>query len=364
MGRQMIEIKELSVRLPRFALNHIDIHVEPGEFFVLLGPTGAGKTLVLESVAGLQPVTGGRVYVNGCDVTLLPPEKRGIGIVYQDSALFPHLSVRANITFGLRYQTRNGASPGRRFDFLVEALNLHHLLDQTITHLSGGEKQRVALARALVVEPKVLLLDEPLSALDPNFREEIRELLKQLHQETGVSVLMVTHDFNEARYLARRVAVLHQGRLAQTGSIEAIFDSPATPFVARFVGMHNIFASRFEKNLAWLGGDTLKLTLAETSSVRHGFTAFRPESLSLSRHKTEGPANQWTARVQSIVHQGVYSEVWLRSGDLVFRSLAPTGRIVNLNVAPGDTLTLSIDPDRVHTIASNVDDKEVSTGIL
>jgi molybdate/tungstate transport system ATP-binding protein len=361
----MIYIKELSLRLPRFALKHINMRVKPGEFFALLGPTGAGKTLVLESVAGLLPVTDGSIHVNGCDVTLLPPEKRGIGIVYQDSALFPHLSVRANITFGLRYQTSNDNSPNQQFDFLVDVLNLHHLLDRAVTHLSGGEKQRVALARALVVEPKVLLLDEPLSALDPNFREEIREVLKQLHQETGITVLMVTHDFNEARYLARRVAVMHQGRLAQIGSVESIFNTPATTFVAGFVGMNNIYAARFEKDQAWLDEDTLKLTLAASPSVRRGYAAFRPENLSIGPLKTDAPANQWAARVQSIVHQGLLCEIWLRKGSLVFRSLTPSGRIFDMGISPGDTLTLSIDPSRVHSIPLEVGPRyEVQTDIL
>lgn len=359
----MICIEKLSVQLPRFALLHIDLRVEPGEFFVLLGPTGAGKTLVLESIAGLLPVTDGSIYVNGSNITKLPPEARGVGIVYQDSALFQHLSVRANIAFGLRYQRSDGISSGRRFDFLVDVLNLRHLLDRSVTHLSGGEKQRVALARALVVEPEVLLLDEPLSALDPNFREEIRDVLKQLHQETGITVLMVTHDFSEARYLARRVAVMHQGRLAQIGSVASVFSTPATPFVAGFVGMHNIYAARFENNQALLDSGKLKLTLAKPSPVRRGYAAFRPENLALSPGITDTSTNQWTARVQSIVHQGLYHEVWLRTGALVFRSLTPAGRVFQQGISPGDTLTLSIDPDKVHPIPLEVEQcYDVQTG--
>lgn len=359
----MICIEKLSVQLPRFALRNIDIRVEPGEFFVLLGPTGAGKTLVLESIAGLLPVADGSIHVNGSNITMLPPEERGIGIVYQDSALFPHLSVRANITFGLRYQRNNGIASGRRFDFLVDVLNLHHLLERSVAHLSGGEKQRVALARALVVEPKVLLLDEPLSALDPNFREEIREVLKQLHQETGITVLMVTHDFNEARYLARRVAIVHQGRLAQTGSLDSVFNAPATPFVAGFVGMHNVFGARFEKDQAWLDKERLKMTLATPPCVHRGYAAFRPENLAIGPCKSDAAANQWTARVQSIVHQGLYSEVWLRTGALVFRSLTPSSRIFHMGISPGDSLTLSIDPDKVHIIPMEVEQQyEVQTG--
>jgi molybdate/tungstate transport system ATP-binding protein len=237
----MIRIENLRVRLPGFALEDINLHTEAGEFFVLLGPTGAGKTLLLESVAGLLPVSSGRVYLNGREVTRLAPEKRGIGIVYQDSALFPHLTVKQNITFGLRYRKTEPMHSQKKFVLLVDALKLDHLLQRTVMHLSGGEKQRVALARALVVEPALLLLDEPLSALDPNFREEIRDILKALHFNTGVTVLMVTHDFAEARYLGQRIAVINQGRIEQIGSAEEIFRRPATPFTVRFVSMHNPF---------------------------------------------------------------------------------------------------------------------------
>jgi molybdate/tungstate transport system ATP-binding protein len=235
----MIRIENLCVRLPDFSLEDINLHAAAGEFFVLLGPTGAGKTLLLESLAGLLPVSSGRIYLDGREVTESAPEKRGIGIVYQDSALFPHLTVRQNITFGLRYRKTNPIRSQKKFDFLIDVLRLDHLLQRTVAHLSGGEKQRVALARALVVEPALLLLDEPLSALDPNFREEIRDILKDLHFNTGVTVLMVTHDFAEARYLGQRIAVINQGRIEQIGSPEEIFRRPTTPFTARFVSMHN-----------------------------------------------------------------------------------------------------------------------------
>jgi molybdate/tungstate transport system ATP-binding protein len=248
----MIRIEDLHVRLPEFNLEGIHLHARKGAFFVLLGPTGAGKTVLLESIAGLLPATRGTIHIKNRDVTALPPEKRAISIVYQDSALFPHLSVRKNITYGLRYHAVEPAGSagagdrGGRFDHLVNALGIRHLLERGVAHLSGGEKQRVALARALVVDPDILLLDEPLSALDPNFRMEIRDILQDIHQKTGITVLMVTHDFAEARHLADRIAVIRNGRLEQTGSSEEIFTRPATAFVGRFVGMGNHYEARFE----------------------------------------------------------------------------------------------------------------------
>ncbi len=245
----MIRIENLCVRLPDFSLDRINLHVADGEFFILLGPTGAGKTVLLESVAGLVPVSSGRIHLNGRNVTHLCPEKRGVGIVYQDSALFPHLTVKDNIRYGLRYQKDSPDKAPMKFDPLVEALGIGHLLHRNATTLSGGEKQRVALARALIVAPALLLLDEPLSALDPNFREEIRDILKDLHRNTGVTILMVTHDFAEARYLAQHIAVINNGRLEQTGTVDAVFLKPATAFTARFVGMHRCPETPWFKNV-------------------------------------------------------------------------------------------------------------------
>ncbi|MFV9646380.1 MAG: ABC transporter ATP-binding protein, partial [Desulfobacterales bacterium] len=254
----MIRIKNLSVKLPGFSLHNIDLTVEKGEFFTLLGPTGAGKTVVLESVIGLIPVEKGRIYINNKEVTGLPPEKRDIGIVYQDYALFPHLTVYKNITYGLRYHPINGKEPGKKLSFIIDRLSLVPLLERSVINLSGGEKQRVALARALAIEPSVLLLDEPLSALDPNFREDTREILKRLHVETGITILMVTHDFTEAHFLAQRTAVINNGRIEQIGSIAEVFHKPSTPFVAGFVGMKNIFPAIFNGNKAQIGELAIK----------------------------------------------------------------------------------------------------------
>jgi molybdate/tungstate transport system ATP-binding protein len=186
----MIEIKDLFIKFPGFVLRDINLSIGDGEFFMLLGPTGAGKTLVLEAIAGIVPITGGQIVVKGRDITRLPPEHRGTSIVYQDYALFPHLSVLKNITYGLRYHKNDPKISEKRVTWLMEQLGLQSLAQRSIHNLSGGEKQRVALARALAVNPSVLLLDEPLSALDPNFREDIRELLKKLHQEVETTFLM------------------------------------------------------------------------------------------------------------------------------------------------------------------------------
>ena len=345
----MIRIENLTVRLPDFTLDRVSLHAATGEFFVLLGPTGAGKTVLLESVAGLLPAARGSIHLQGREVTRLAPERRGIGIVYQDSALFPHLTVRQNIHYGLRYRRAEPVRSERRFAWLVEALGLEGLLHRSVVHLSGGEKQRVALARALVVEPDLLLLDEPLSALDPNFREEIRDLLKTLHANTGITVLMVTHDFAEARYLAGRIAVINGGRIEQTGSAEAIFMRPATPFTARFVGMHNLFEARFEGRRATIGAH--RFQLGQPPAARHRYLAFRPEDVHLHPPgPVDGLANPMAGNVRSLAHQGMFSEVTVHTPALDYRALLTAATVFQMRLSPGDPVVGTIVPEALHTL--------------
>jgi len=233
----MIDIAHLSIRLPDFSVQNISLTIESGDFFVLLGPTGAGKSLILEAIAGLVPIATGSICLHGTEITHLPPEKRDLAIVYQDGALFPHLTVEANIAFGLRYKKKEVPDPDSQVQHLMERLGISHLKNRKPATLSGGEKQRTALARALAVKPKILLLDEPLSALDPTTRADITELLSELHKEENMTCLMVTHDFAEAQSLSNAMAVINNGRIEQSGPTHTLFHHPETPFVARFLGV-------------------------------------------------------------------------------------------------------------------------------
>jgi molybdate/tungstate transport system ATP-binding protein len=344
----MIQIQNLCVQFTGFALQDVCLTLENGEFFSLLGPTGAGKTLILESIAGLVQPSGGRIWIGGRDVTYLPPEKRGVGIVYQDQALFPHLSVRENISFGLRYHRKSSALRNVSLDSLVNHLSLTHLLDRSVRDLSGGEKQRVALARALAIDPAVLLLDEPLSSLDPNFREEIRQLLKDLHGQTAITVLMVTHDFSEAHFLAQRVAIINAGRIEQVGGVTSVFMQPATPFVAQFVGMKNIFPAIFNGSLARVGKLSFQIRGPNSG---HSRIAIRPEHVRLFPTLPEYPLpNLLEGIISRISNQGVYSDLLVNVSDLQFQTILTTSDLHTMKLIPGQRVFMSISPENIHAV--------------
>lgn len=237
----MIKLKDLSVSLGDFCLHDITLSIHQGEYFVLLGPTGSGKTALIESIAGLNPVAQGQVWLDGVEVTHLAPEKRGISIAYQDHALFPHFSVSENITFGLRQRGISKMEAAAKSRWVTDILGIADLLGRKPETLSGGECQKVALARALAVKPKVLLLDEPLSALDMETREKVQQEIRLIHRQLGLTVIHVTHDFEEAFSMGDRIAILDRGGLAQVGTVDEVFRRPNSEFVAKFLMARNIF---------------------------------------------------------------------------------------------------------------------------
>ena len=344
----MIYIKDLCADLPGFALKHIDLTVEKGQFFVLLGPTGAGKTLILESIVGLVPNSSGHITIHGRNVTHLPPEKRGVGIVYQDHCLFPHLTVQDNIRYGLRYHRKRGGATERHLAYLADRLELKHLSERSVEHLSGGEKQRVALARALAVEPDILLLDEPLSSLDPNFREDIHEILRRMHRETGVTILMVTHDFVDAHYLAQRVAVMRNGQIEQIGTVASVFHRPLTSFVADFVGIKNLLPAKFNGRTAHLAD--LKLNITGSNGSKR-FIAIRPENIHVrSERDTNDRGNNLFGTVDRIIHRGVITDLEVQTGGVALRTYITTHQALEMKISRGQKVWLKIDPVDIHLI--------------
>ena len=238
----MIRTDQLSFKIGDFQLNQVSIEVPQGEYFVLLGPPGSGKSVFLECLCGLAQIVSGQIHIDGKDVTNIEPRTRGIGYVPQDYALFPNLSVEQNIAFALRVRGCSREAITRKVTQTAGMLGIGHLLKRRVHGLSGGEKQRVALARALVTEPKVLLLDEPVSALDEATRQDVCAQLHLIQRRLGLTTIHVSHNFEETFSVADRAGILHQGTLQQVGSVNQLLRQPQNEFVARFMRCENIFS--------------------------------------------------------------------------------------------------------------------------
>jgi ABC-type sugar transport system ATPase subunit len=236
----MIGIKNLSIQMGEFSLKNLNLTIQDKEYFVILGPSGAGKTVLLECLAGLHRIKKGEIWINDTNVTRLSPEERKIGYVPQDYVLFPFLSVAENILFGLKRGKYDNLAIRKRMLSLADLLGITHLLDRNTPSLSGGEKQRVALARALATSPRILLMDEPLSALDVQTSKYLRLELRRIHQELGVTTIHVTHNHLEAEELADRMAIMSSGEIVQIGQPDDIFFSPQNEAVTSFTGSLNI----------------------------------------------------------------------------------------------------------------------------
>lgn len=239
----MLRIDRLSVEMGEFSLQDISLNVDKGDYFVVLGVSGAGKSLLLETIAGIIRPSGGRIFLNEEDITHKKIQSRGVGLVYQDHALFPHLSVAGNIAYSLKGKYPERKASERITRELAERMSIQHLLHRKPGTLSGGERQRVALARTLALNPSVLLLDEPLASLDVQMKKDLRRLLRKINQD-GMTILHVTHDYEEAITLGQKVAVLNEGKIIQAGSIAEVFQHPRHPFTASFIGIKNFYRAR------------------------------------------------------------------------------------------------------------------------
>lgn len=318
--QESLRVRNLCVDAGKFSLRNVDLDIAMGEYFVLLGPTGSGKTVFLETLAGLRRPSQGHIYLGDRELTGLPPEQRGIGFVYQTQALFPHLTVAENIAFGLRLRGHPKTEIARRVEEIATALGIGGLLSRTPRTLSGGEAQRVALARALVLKPDLLLLDEPLSALDPSTREALQEELRRLHRTHGTTTVHVTHNFEEAISLGERIGVLQleeqggrrESRVIQVGTPEEVFRHPATPFVARFVGAKNLFRGnavrRGEVVLVKVEGGLEIAAVGEREGPVH--LLIRPEDILLSTAPLQSSArNCFRGQITEIRDMGAVLHV-------------------------------------------------------
>lgn len=299
---------------PVTALHDLSLAIRNNQFFTLLGPSGCGKTTLLRLIAGFEIVSGGEIHLFGKSISGIPPERRPVNTVFQNYALFPHMSVLANIRYGLDRKSISRSEANRRAAQMLDLVQLGDFADRKPAQLSGGQQQRVALARALAPEPKVLLLDEPLSALDLKLRQSMREELKRLQRETAITFIFVTHDQEEALAMSDRIAVMAAGRIQQVGTPAEIYDAPANRFVADFIGDVNFLDATCDRTM---GDEALYVLpggqrLAGPATVKAGTRvtlAIRPERVKLAH---EGGDNLLTGQVERVTFLGDRSDAHLR----------------------------------------------------
>jgi len=344
-----VTIKGLSKRYGDVAaVRGLDLQVKPGELVALLGPSGCGKTTTLRLVAGFLKPEAGEIWVGdrclSSAASVIPPERRRMAMIFQSYALWPHMTVAQNVAYGLRFNGVARAERDRRVRDMLRVVQLEGYGSRYPGELSGGQQQRVAVARALVVEPEILLLDEPLSNLDANLREEMRFEIRRLHETFGITTLYVTHDQSEAMVISDRVAVLDQGRVAQIGTAEELFERPRTRFVAEFIGKTNLIEGTAERSDIFVRGP-LRLRVFDANltpgpvvlSIRPHQIALGPASLAPPSSAGENVLHATVLRA-SYLGDAVDYLVQLDGGDLVLRVAGPVTR----RFRPGDAVALTV----------------------
>jgi ABC-type Fe3+/spermidine/putrescine transport system ATPase subunit len=364
----MIRISGLSILFDSFKIENLDIQIEEEEFHFLLGPTGSGKTLILESIMGLHQPKHGRIWISGKEVQNLPPEQREISYVPQDLALFPHLKVRENILFGIRARNLDPRIYDNYIRDLVEVMRVGHLLERYPANLSGGEKKRVALLRALAPKPKLLLLDEPLSGLDPSIKAEIQHLLKILHSSFHPTTLCVTHDFEEAYFLADGLTIFIDGRVEQVGKKDEVFQRPRSKKVAQFLGARNLYRAKIvrmeELPRQWIlevnglqFSIPVGLPLGKMEIGKEVDLFIRPDEVMIIREgkpvKDSLKRNIFEGEILDILDRGRYHMVYFQTlgGKIPFEISIPNYAFRNLNLSIGRIVKVALREESLWVMA-------------
>jgi len=347
-----VTLNHVSKRFGEFvAVDDFSLEVAEGELLVLLGPSGCGKTTTLRMIAGFTDASAGAVRIRDRDVTHEPPYRRNIGVVFQNYALFPHLNVFENVAFGLRRRRTADEEIARRVARALALVKLDDLGQRLPRQLSGGQQQRVAVARALIIEPDVLLLDEPLSNLDAKLRHDVRQELRRLQQLLKITTILVTHDQDEAMSMGDRLVVIDRGRIQQIGSPQDLYRTPRNPFVASFIGQANFIEGRSERNgLLFVTPSGLSIACAP-SDAQARTLMIRPEAIDLL-DTSAGDANVFPATVEVVTYLGSTSELTLRlTASETIIVTKPSSTAVPGNWAPGQHLYVRIDPSSAVGIA-------------
>ena len=355
----MVELRGIRKSFGNFvALNDVNFEIREGEFMTFLGPSGCGKTTCLRLISGFETPTAGQVLIGGRDVTFDPPYRRDVNQVFQSYALFPHLTIYENIAFGLRMKGVPTAEVKTRVDRVVEMTSLGEFVQRRPAQMSGGQRQRVALARAIVCEPKVLLLDEPLSALDAKLRAQMRLELKQLQKRLGITFVFVTHDQEEALTMSDRIAVINQGRVEQIGTVADIYYEPATRFVASFIGETNIVSANvLAREEGYLlceteGGLRVKVRANPRVTDDEVLLSLRPEKIRVFRQAPTGE-NVFPARVAVEIFKGAVDELTLTCGDgLELGAILANDGEAEFDFHEGEAVFFRIQPGDISVIAA------------
>ncbi|KAF5082554.1 ABC transporter ATP-binding protein [Methanoculleus horonobensis] len=353
----MIEFDRVSLALGSFRLNDVSLTISKGDYYFIVGPSGAGKTVLLEAIAGLHRPDSGRVLLRGEEITALPPEKRNVALVYQDYSLFPNMRVIDNISYGLRVQGMGKKEARAEVAPLLERFGIAHLADRYPGTLSGGEQQRVALARAVAVKPDILLLDEPLSALDPVTQEKFIDDLRRLHREDGLTVVQVSHSRREAHLLATRMAVIIDGALVDEGKADVVLNAPKSREVASFVGIENILdgtVTANEDGLATvIAGGLAFEAVTEAAAGEEVSLCIRADDvvLAVGDGRRTSARNTLAGTVVSVAENGPVAEVRVDAG-VTLTAVLTRRSVQEFGIVSGISVALSVKATAIHVIRS------------